>query len=118
MLESFEDVPEILTQRSVIMYGLTWELSGTYQFPFGSTANPNVNKLQFTNWSNAQLEDTLAALRSGDLKLVRISDDSADSIPPLERIPRKRDRPRRGAYTLPHSVGRIYIRYIYAIGGC
>lgn len=79
------------------MEGLSWRLSNGYQFPFGVSEEFNSKKLQLTNWSNSELEDTLRGLDNGNIKLVR-DPSSRNTIPHDERLLRKKDRPRRRKY--------------------
>lgn len=88
------------------MDGLAWELGDRYQFPFGQL-NPNPNKLQLTNWSNAELEGILRAMETGDMKLVRVDANVVNHGFRGERIPRRKDRPRRMLFISKVSSSRI-----------
>lgn len=75
------------------MDGLTWQLPPNYQFPFGG-AEPKINKLQLTNWSNPELEEILRVMDAGGIKLLRVAKGEVDGEA-VERLPRRKDRPRR-----------------------
>lgn len=61
-----------MTQRWIILHGLAWKFGWHYRFPFEDLLeqNPTSNKRIPSNWSDGELDEALAAIAGGELKLV------------------------------------------------